>query len=397
MPNVGIVAEYNPFHNGHAYNIEKARLVSGCDNVIVCMSGSFVQRGEPACFDKFTRAGHALLGGADMVIEMPDILSCASAERFAFGGIRLLTASGIVDSIEFGSECGDIEKLWRVANEDIHSDSVKRSLSEGQTYARAVAENLSCNDTAFSAAPNDILGIEYLRQIKKLSPSVSAFAIPRTGNGYNKLELGDGFASASAIRAALHNHGTDTVSKYVPGFVFEDMRMQVENGRFPASLENLSEAALYALRMLSIDGIRNLSDVTEGLENLFFKHACTSSAIDEMLLKIKSKRYTMARLKRIVIAALIGSTKELLQIALKQPDALFIRVLGVRKEKLYLLSQLSEKAMLPVVTTFGDTEKLSENALRVLDHTRYASSVRALGCPVCKASEDDFSHPMIIV
>ena len=340
MPNVGIVAEYNPFHNGHAYNIEKARLVSGCDNVIVCMSGSFVQRGEPACFDKFTRAGHALLGGADMVIEMPDILSCASAERFAF----------------------DIEKLWRAANEDIHSDSVKRSLSEGQTYARAVAENLSCNDTTFSAAPNDILGIEYLRQIKKLSPSVSAFAIPRTGNGYNKLELGDGFASASAIRAALHNHGTDTVSKYVPGFVFEDMRMQVENGRFPASLENLSEAALYALRMLSIDGIRNLSDVTEGLENLFFKHACTSSAIDEMLLKIKSKRYTMARLKRIVIAALIGSTKELLQIALKQPDALFIRVLGVRREKLYLLSQLSEKAMLPVVTTFGDTEKLSENA-----------------------------------
>lgn len=392
MSSIGIIAEFNPFHNGHAYAVREARRISGAQNVVVCMSGSFVQRGEPGCFDKFTRARHALIGGADMVIEMPDILSCACAEVFAFGGIKLLISTGIVDGIAFGSETGDADNLLKAAKFDMNSGSIKEALDRGEPYAKAAGAVLGEG----TLGPNDILAVEYIRQILRLSPDCLWCPIKRIGD-YNDRNLSGMYSSASAIRSAVLRKDIDAVSEYVPAFVFEDIIRELNDGSFPASLDSLSEAALLAFRSLTAEQIAALPDVSEGLENLFAAHACSSSSVNEMLSKVKSKRYTMARLKRIVISALLGSTKELLDKVRSDPKALFIRVLGVRKEKLHLLSELSRNAELPVVKSFADIGSLGPTALSVIDISRKASRIHALAKPLSKQVADDFSHPLIIV
>ncbi len=393
MSSVGVVAEFNPFHNGHAYALNEARRVSGAENVVVCMSGSFVQRGEPACFDKFTRTKHALLGGADLVIELPDILSCACAEIFAFGGVKLLLSTGIVDGIAFGSECADTEQLIYSAKRDMHSDSIRESLERGESYAKAAAS--VCEDEQ-RIGPNDILAVEYIRRMLSLAPDCGIYPFRRIGD-YNDLDLGGHYSSASAIRAAIERNEIDSVKDCLPGFVFEDIAGGIVSGLFPASLDSLSDAALYAFRNMSVKDISALPDVSEGLENLFSMHANASSTVSEVLSKVKSKRYTMARLKRIVISALIGSTAEFLSTVRNAPDSLYIRVLGVRREKLYLLSELSKNARLPIVASFADIHALGPTARSVIEISRKASRIRALAQPSVKFAKDDFSHPLVIV
>ncbi len=400
MQSVGIIAEYNPFHNAHAYHISRALKLSGAENAIVCMSASFVQRGEPACLDKFTRARHALSGGADMVIELPDLLCCACAERFAYGGVRLLAATGLIDSLAFGSECGDIEALKAAASVNLDKTEIKRALSRGVSYPEAAAAAFSEQGLTFDpSAPNDILAIEYIRQISRLSPTIRPIAIRREGAGYNENALEKEFASASALRlaAADMEKGGAALEKHVPMQVFSDMVRLYEAGRFPAGPERLSPAVLYALRALGAPGIGALADVSEGLENPISRAALTSSTVDELLSRVKTRRYTLARLKRILIYALIGTTAELQGRAFTEPDALYIRVLGVKKCKLHLLSELSKRAALPVVISASDAEKLPECAKAVLEHSRRASLIRALACPRDKACTDDFSHALVTV
>ena len=169
MKNIGIIAEYNPFHNGHAYHIEQARKIAGGGSVIAVMSASFVQRGEPAAFDKFTRTAMALQGGADMVLELPDILSLSCAERFALGGVRILSASGIADRLCFGSESGDIDALRRAADSKLSGDELSSALSSGLSYPAAAARQLRAHGIGVgSNNPNDVLGIEYIRALNRI-------------------------------------------------------------------------------------------------------------------------------------------------------------------------------------------------------------------------------------
>ena len=177
MKNIGIVAEYNPFHNGHAYHIEQARKIAGGGSVIAVMSASFVQRGEPAAFDKFTRTAMALQGGADMVLELPDILSLSCAERFALGGVRILSASGIADRLCFGSEGGDIDALRRAADSKLSGDELSSALSSGLSYPAAAARQLRAHGIGVgSNNPNDVLGIEYIRALNRIAPAIRPFA-----------------------------------------------------------------------------------------------------------------------------------------------------------------------------------------------------------------------------
>ena len=184
MKNIGIVAEYNPFHNGHAYHIEQARKIAGGGSVIAVMSASFVQRGEPAAFDKFTRTAMALQGGADMVLELPDILSLSCAERFALGGVRILSASGIADRLCFGSESGDIDALRRAADSKLSGDELSSALSSGLSYPAAAARQLRAHGIGVgSNNPNDVLGIEYIRALNRIAPAIRPFAVRRIGCG----------------------------------------------------------------------------------------------------------------------------------------------------------------------------------------------------------------------
>lgn len=398
MRSVGIIAEYNPFHNGHAYHIERAKKLSGAETAIVCMSASFTQRGEPACLDKFTRAKLALLGGADMVIELPDLLSCACAERFAFGGVRLLASTGLVDALAFGSESGDTAMLKRAAALDLNGSEMKAALSKGLSYPAAAAHVMKEHGIAFDASsPNDMLAVEYLRQLDVIAPNIEPIAVIRVGAGYNDTSLKNGFASASALRNAAEGGNMDALKQQVPEQIHECIMSEYERGRFPANLEALSPAVLYALRSIGADWIAALADVSEGLENPLYRSALSSSNCSKLLEKVKTKRYTLARLRRILCYALIGTTAELQRLAFEEDDALYIRVLGVKKDKLHMLSELSERADLPVVISASDAEKLSENAMRVLEHTRKAQLVHSLAFPSERTCADDFSHALVTV
>ena len=379
MKNIGIVAEYNPFHNGHAYHIEQARKIAGGGSVIAVMSASFVQRGEPAAFDKFTRTAMALQGGADMVLELPDILSLSCAERFALGGVRILSASGIADRLCFGSESGDIDALRRAADSKLSGDELSSALSSGLSYPAAAARQLRAHGIGVgSNNPNDVLGIEYIRALNRIAPAIRPFAVRRIGCGYNENTLPENYASASAVRRALL-HLTDSEQ------------------RAPAALSGLSQAVLYRLRCMTGEELSRIADVSEGLENPILRAAKSASNIAELLDAVKTKRYTLARLKRILFNALLGITREQQELAAYSDDALYIRVLGIRQSKLHLLSELQENAALPIVLRRSDAESLPFNAKQTLELTRRASLIRALACPGNASCREDFSHRLVII
>lgn len=412
MKNIGIVAEYNPFHNGHAYHIEQARKIAGGGSVIAVMSASFVQRGEPAAFDKFTRTAMALQGGADMVLELPDILSLSCAERFALGGVRILSASGIADRLCFGSESGDIDALRRAADSKLSGDELSSALSSGLSYPAAAARQLRAHGIGVgSNNPNDVLGIEYIRALNRalnrIAPAIRPFAVRRIGCGYNENTLPENYASASAVRSALlhltdsenicHRDVLSAISGSVPPFVLLEIQKQLSEQRAPAALSGLSQAVLYRLRCMTGDELSRIADVSEGLENPILRAAKSASNIAELLDAVKTKRYTLARLKRILFNALLGITREQQELAAYSDDALYIRVLGIRQSKLHLLSELQENAALPIVLRRSDAESLPFNAKQTLELTRRASLIRALACPGNASCRDDFSHRLVII
>lgn len=400
MKTVSIIAEYNPFHNGHAYQIAEAKRISGAGRAAVIMSASFVQRGEPACADKFTRAGWALDGGADLVLELPDVFSLACAERFACGAMRILEGAGLAECLCFGSETGDAEALKSIALKEEDGERIAELLSRGVSYPAAVAQA-----GGFELGPNDILGREYIRAAAKFSPGTEIIAVARAGSGYSDESLGGEFSSAAAIRRALVNASAvgrispavlDGLNSAMPRGVLEDISKLMREGVFPASANGLSDAVLYALRRMGKDEIAALPEVNEGLENLFAEHAGSSSDAEELLGKVKSKRYTMARLKRIAMYALLGITEELQAKAVTDESALYVRVLGMKKGAEGMLSELCASSRIPVIVRGSDREKVPEAAARIMRIGDLAHGIRALGQPYEKRFEADAAHRLTV-
>ena len=380
---VGVIAEYNPFHNGHRYMLTEAKRLTGADTLVACMSASFVQRGEPGMADKFTRAKWALENGADIVIELPDVFSCACAERFASGAVRILLGAGVMDALCFGSECGDTELLRETAFADADPDKLREALARGLSYPRAVAE------AGAGLSPNDILGVEYLRALKRYSPDTPAFAVKRIG-GYDDRELAGEYSSAAAIRRALAPCADiarispklfDSLCSAMPRGVLEDIAGLIHEGVCPAGLDRLSPVLLYKLRSMSAEDIAELPEVSEGLENLFKKYSAEEGDCGRMLEGVKSKRYTMARLKRICMCALLGVTEELQAAAHADDRYLYARVLGIREDASPLLARMSERAKIPVIAQASDRNALCPEARRVESISALAHRIRALANP----------------
>ena len=400
MGNVGIIAEYNPFHNGHKYQIEEAKRVSGAEKAVIIMSGSFVQRGEPACADKFKRAEWAISCGADMVIELPDVFALSCAERFASGGVRILAGTGLVDSICFGSETGSIEALERMADKAVEGNALSDNLKSGMSYPAALSAA-----GGVSPSPNDILGIEYIKAVRVNCPDMSLYTVKRTDGGYNDDELGGEFSSALAIRRAFSNYSGfsrmspavfDGISRALPRCVLEDVSNMIKAGSFPSTDNELSASILYKFRCLDVNETASLPDVSEGLENLFARESLNSSDYLEMLSRIKSKRYTMARLKRIAMCGLLGITSELQTAAFKEQSALYARILAVRSGSESLLNLINKTASIPVITKASDRNALPKIAAEIERISALAHTLRALGQPYDKHSEADSSHRLIV-
>ncbi len=328
---LGVVAEYNPFHNGHKYHIETAKTALSADGVIAVMSGNYVQRGEPALFDKFTRAKYALLGGVDLVIELPAYFSLKSAEGFARGGIELLEATGIVDAVSFGSECGDIKKLRQaariLANEpEGFKKTLAQKLQNGASFASAresAIKEINPELAAVVRHPNNILAVEYLKALS--GSGIKPHTVKRKGE-YHSKSADVEFASATALREAIMS-GED-VYRHLP-------YMPDNTGR--CSFPDFEELILYSLTVSKTQP----PDSGDGLWERIQKG--DKNSLDALLQSTKTRRHTMARIKRALINQVIDN-----HLPENLPPS-YIRVLGIGRQGAKLLNVMKDKARLPVI------------------------------------------------
>jgi len=395
MKAVGIIAEYNPFHKGHLYHLEQAKARSGAEYAIAVMSGNFVQRGEPAAFDKRLRAECALRCGVDMVLELPAAFALSSAEGFARGGVKVLAGTGLLSHLAFGAECDDLAALRKSADfleDETFKVSLRKKLSEGKSFPRARQEALtdsgiSPEEAELCTSPNNILALEYLRALSLYGNNILPLPIKREGAGHDEGGIHTEFPSASAIRTALFA-GDDYALSRLPKECEECLQ-----GEQAVSVSALSSLILYALRRMEPEELAALPDVSEGLENLICRECRTTNCYEELLMRLKSKRYTLARLRRIMMCALLG-IKE--QAAADGLDHAYIRVLGVRKAAMPLLSELGKNATLPVIIRGEDTKDLPDGVRNLLKVDRLSGEIYSLAKKEA-ACKTEFAQPLLIL
>ena len=350
MKIAGIIAEYNPFHRGHAHHIAETRRKTGCDYVVVCMNGAFTQRGEAACLDLHTRARMALLCGADAVFLLPAMFAVRTADVFAKGGVAILGMLGC-DILSFGSETDDLSLLKKLAqireSEPAEiSGALQQKLSQGMSHARARGEALAEYlgvDPEIISGPNAILGSEYIRAIGQLDLDMQPVAIPRIG-GYHDDQLHE-FASASAIRRAMQENKA-AASAFVP----EAVQTFIKNAPLMHEPDDL---LLHILRGMSESEIAALPDVNEGLECRIKKCAQTAAGRSDLIEMVKCKRYTHARLSRLCAHALLGLTEDM---AKRHPLPEYAYLIGMRSDAKPLLAELSTRSKLPILSSPVDDE-----------------------------------------
>ena len=387
MSTAGIIAEYDPLHNGHAYHIKKTRETTGCERVIVVMSGSFVQRGEPAAYSKQKRAMWAVKAGADIVLELPVVYSLQSADRFAFGGVSILGAAG-AKVLSFGSERPDADMINAAAGL-LNGGALNRFLREGVksgiTYARAVTDAAEqAGEPELSEMlkkPNFLLGAQYAANIQKCAPDMKMCAVERKGAQHGEQVRG-GYMSASAIRKALSEKRAEDIKQAVPDWVYEYV-----SALAPASLEDMEQCILYRLLTTEAEALSRVCGVNEGMENLMMRGARENS-LCALLETVKSKRYTMARIKSALCCALLDIDAEL---AASKPE--YIRVLAMRKNAAPLLGSFT----LPAVCKKADIKRLPESAKRMIQKDMLACELRGLTRSGKGAPERDFSQKLIVV
>lgn len=340
MTTAGIVAEYNPFHAGHAHHIAETRRLLGPDTAVVCvMSGNWVQRGDCAVFDKWVRARAALEGGADLVLELPTVWAVSSAEPFARGAVGLLKATGVVGAISFGSESGRLSDLCRIAQtvdtEDYRA-ALREELDRGRPFAQArqrAAAQVVGKEAALLEGPNDNLGVEYLRAAGN---DLVAMAVPRRGAGHDGGSHPD-FPSASFLREGLRTQGGKTV----------------------ADLRHCERAILARLRTMTAADWAVLPDAgaAEGLPRRLERAGRRCACLEEFYTLAKTKRYAHARLRRLALRAFLGITAA--DVPEKPP---YLRVLGLNARGQEVLREMKSRANLPILTKPAHIDRLGEEA-----------------------------------
>ena len=378
----GIIAEYNPFHNGHQHHIEQSRRETGADYVIVVLSSNFTQRGEPAVIDKFTRAKMALKCGADLVLELPVSHSAASAEFFAQGGVSILDQLGVVDYLCFGSECGDASLLRRFAEillEEpmLYAENLKSGLSAGHSYPAArsralidYAPELAMHEEVLSS-PNNILGIEYVKALLKRNSSIRAFTMLRAGAGYHDRLFATQYCSALAIREALLSCGGNfdasscamtSLASQMPAEAFQILTESLKSTP-PITAGDLSEMLIYKLRTEQEQGYAQYADVSEELSDRIKKHLGQFQSYTQFCDLLKAKNMTYARISRSLLHILLNEKKEGAAAPGNAESCAWARVLGFRRDAAPLLTEIKKHASIPLITKLAAAgEVLSPDA-----------------------------------
>lgn len=369
-----IICEYNPLHNGHKLLIDKARELSGCNFVACIMSGNFSQRGNPCILNKYSRAHLALLAGADIVLQLPTPYASSSAEVFARGGINIANSLKNASHIIFGSECGDITKLNEIAAFFVKEPKdyqalLKKHLEDGNSYPNArnkAIEDLA-KDGKISAdfvevisKPNNILGIEYLKALKQTKSKIIPLTIKRQGEDYNSKKLST-YASASAIRELLlDKKGLKNSEKYIPSECYPTFKECIEKQMINTRL--FDELKMFTLKTKSVDALKNIFDVTEGLENRLHSLARETTNFSDFENLCKTKRYSSARLNRICLASMLDITKDITNNVYTNSQP-FIKVLAIKKNN--IMSLLDSTT--PLIIRNNDIPKLSTTAQKLIE------------------------------
>ncbi len=361
-----IICEYNPFHNGHLFQINEAKKRSNTDAVVCFMSGSFVQRGEAAIMDKYTRAKHAVLAGADAVIELPTVFATSNAELFAKGAIHLITSISAIKTLCFGAENADkrafISAARYLSDEPKEvSSKIKEFVSTGTSFAKARAQAFAgFIPMDVLSSPNNILGVEYTRALLTKNSDVEILPVQRVGGGYSDTQLQGEYSSATAIREGILNR--KNVNNNVPTFVCGELPQTIEN-----SLDTMEK---YAILANNKEEIARVCDCTEGLENALKKAALEKKTLVETL---TSARYTSSRIRRIALQNLLNVEEDFIRACLQTP--LYLHVLAAKKERSDVLSALAESHF-PLIIRAHDENVLSGVAKESFEKDVFAENVR---------------------
>ena len=346
MKTAAIIAEYNPFHNGHKFIADKAREL-GYDGIIAVMSGNWVQRGDTAVISKFARTRQALECGIDLVTELPTYQAMATAQKFARGAIDIISSLG-VDALVFGSECGDLTTLMQtvycIRSKEFES-VLRANLDSGMSLAKAreAAVDALCGSGDLLRSPNDTLAVEYINAAKDKNLNLKFHAIKRVGAEHNSESPVGEYCSASKLRSFILSGDIDETKKYMPNESFEILKTEAENGRV-SDIKRLEKTVLAVLRSTPKEDYKSLPDISEGIENRLFAAARMSSDLKALNEYTATKRYTNARLRRLILSAFL---KERLD---KIPDSVpYIRILGCNKTGAEILHEARNSSRLPIV------------------------------------------------
>lgn len=414
---LGIIAEYNPFHNGHLYHLKESKKATGAEYTVAIISGNFTQRGSTSIIDKWKKTEMALQNGVDLIIELPVLYSISSSENFAEGSIKILNSLGIIDFLSFGSETSYIKILNNFANilydepkeyKKILSNYLDTGLSFPKARENALLEyikNFEDVNTNFDnyknilSSPNNILGIEYLKAIKKYKSSIKPVCIKRSIADYNSsdISINTSIASATAIRELIKNKNFNTIKTVIPEKSYSILADCINSGCIIPDLNCFEKEIIYVLRKMSIKEIANLPDVSEGLEFLIKKAVNSCNTLTELLNTIKSKRYTITRLQRILLYALLDISKKNMKLS-KEVDSPYIRVLGFNDNGKKLISKIMDKnpnqPLITSVKKFVDNN--SNTSLQtMLNKDIFATNVYSLGFKNNSFANLDFKNGII--
>lgn len=410
MKTVGIISEYNPFHNGHKYHLQAAKEACGADYAVCIMSGSFVQRGEPAIFDKWSRAQMAVMNGADLIIELPVVYACQPAEIFALGAVKILSSMGIIDYICFGSELGDTDTLHQLAKvlhdePETFKQLLKAQLEKGFSYPKAISNTLSSyigeeqqyiNDTILKN-PNNVLGIEYIKALMTLNSSIKPVAVKRIISGHNDINIADNIASATAIRNEIKEYGiSDKVIMSMSENSVDIINSNVSSNRGPVYLNDFSDELLYRLRVIKEAELRTFLNVREGIENRLKKHAQTCTSCEELIEAVKTKRYTRTYIQRLLCHLLLDVKRSDISL-FKDPNyPSYIRILAFNDNGKSLIKEIKNSSSYPIISKVADFKCSDERITRMFAYDLLSTDIYNLAyrTPTYrKGSEDYLTSP----
>lgn len=431
---LGIIAEYNPFHNGHLYHLETSKKLTNCDFSVAIISGNFTQRGSTSIIDKWSKTKMAIQNGIDLVIELPVLYSISSAENFADGAVKILNSLGVIDYLSFGSETSNIRVLENIANilydeptkyKNLLSDELNKGLSFPKSRENALLgyiknDNLLKNDKLdfeeykkALSSPNNILGIEYLKALKKYNSSIQPVCISRFATNYNSTDLSksnnstsncnmencnlQNFASATAIRKLVKNKDFNTIKSVIPEKSYSILINCLTNGTIVPDLNYFEKEIIYNLRKMNIEEIANLPDVSEGLEFSIKKAANSCNTLNNFLDIVKSKRYTITRLQRILLYALLNISKEDMQLS-KKIEKPYIRILGFNDNGKKIVSKIAknhpELALITSVKKFIDNNS-NIDLQNMFKKDTFATDVYSLAFEKTSFANLDFKNIVI--